>query len=169
MSFPRAVFSVSQAGALRNLPGIIPPMCFITCFPNESFSREKNQESQEESQLHAQRVSKIIRRMFVKVGIPIIRSGWDKPFAPPRFEVQVRYGVFRNKPASFSVEMHLIQDVLLARDPSTRIEAVTWSYGPIQGEMYRDGEPDPEWGADRNIREGVGKFISSYLYQNREE
>ena len=144
-------------------------MCFITCFPDESFSREKNQERQKEAQSHAQRVSKIIRRIFIKAGIQIIRSGWDKPFSPPRFEVQVLYGLTHNKPASFSVEMHLIQDVFLARDTNTRIEAVTWGFGPMRGETYIDGEPEPEWGADRQIREGILEFISSYRFQNRED
>lgn len=169
-SFRRAAFSADQAGSLRDLPGIIPPSCFIiTAFPDQSLSREQNQERMRQAQTQAQRISKIIRRMFVKVGIHIIGPGWDKLFAPPRFEVQVCYGISPNKPASFSVEMHLIQEVLLARDPNIKIEAVTWKYGPIQGEAYVDGEADPECGADPHIREGITKFISSYLFENRED
>jgi hypothetical protein len=68
--------------------------------------------------------------MFVKVGIKIIGPEWDKPYAPPLFEVQILYGASPNKPAAASVEMYLIQEVMLARDPNTRIEAVTWKYGP---------------------------------------
>jgi hypothetical protein len=169
MAFPRAAFGVYQADSLRNLPGVVPPMCSITCFPDVSLSREKDRERQKEAETHAQRVSKVIRRILVKAGIPIIRSGWDKPFAPPRFEVQVLYGLVHNKPASFSVEMHLIQEVYLARDPNIKIESVTWKYGPIQGERYVDGEPEPEWGADRHIREGVANFISSFQSQNWKE
>jgi hypothetical protein len=34
--------------------------------------------------------------------------------------------------------MEIIEEVLLARDSTIKIEAVTWSYGPIRSHSYKE-------------------------------
>jgi len=105
--------------------------------------------------------------MFRKAGIAIIGPEWRKPVQAPLFEISIQYGAFAESKGSYSVEMHLIEEVVLVRDPEIRIEAVTWKYGPRTGTAYIDGEPAPESGAERYIREGIYSFISSYRFDNR--
>ena len=168
-----------QSGSLKGLPGIPLPFCsiHISRIFGDPLSKQ-NQECYQKSEIAERRIQKIIKRMLRKSGVPILgKEEWNEPYERPFFKAEISIDLLPQRRMSSSVEMSLIQEVLLVRDSSIKIEAASWRYGPIRSysTIYDDlDEADSiEYLVERvirtHIRDGINGFISSYRSDNQGE
>jgi hypothetical protein len=161
------------SGSLKSIPGIPPPSChlLITRPFDECTDRQKFQKNLLEERRIEQRVGKIIRRLLLKAGIPVLSTDqWLESNPDLYFKVSISLSLL--EPFDASVEMRLIQAVLLARDPTIKIEAVTWEYARNCG-FYRI-DPDDEYQIQNwiyqlvqsEVRQGIHNLVWAYKSDN---
>jgi hypothetical protein len=163
------------SGSLKGLPGIPPPFCLldISRHFDDYRDREKSQKHDREEALLRQRVGKIVRRLMLKAGLPLLsRDQWLQVNQIPFFKVSISLGLLEPFPAF--VEMKLIQEVVLERDPTIKIEAITWNYE--SGTTYFRRSDAGEESVVQNrinyliqgpILSGIGNLACTYKEDNR--
>ena len=168
-----------QSGSLKGLPSISMPVCiFHISHIFEDPLSHQNEEFFHSRRIAERRIQKIIRRMLHKAGVSIQYAvEGTEPYERPFFRADTSIHLLPQSKTVSSVKLSLIQEVALVRDPSIKIEATTWSYGPVI--MYSSINNGPgekntieeiiEDIIQRQIREGIQNFISSYNRDNREE
>lgn len=165
----------NYSGALKDLAGIPPPFSTINIWcPSDTYrDPQKSQKIDQQEQLTIQRVAKIIRRLLLKAGVPVLGADqWLQENPVLFFKVNISVSILDPFPAT--VDMKLIQGVLLERDPAIKIDAVTWSYGPTKDHFYRDDE-DVEYAIQyqidniirKHVLAGVQSLVYTYKNDNR--
>jgi hypothetical protein len=166
-------FPPIQWGSLKGLPAIPSPFCVFHI--GRSFEGpESTQEYKEISQRNRgieRRIEKIIRRLLLKAGVPFLSSEQPSKFYNAMMlQVEIDINLLQENLFSYSVRMQLVEEVLLARDPNIKIEAVTWGSCPVTGYCRRHEPYAVEEVVDLIIREHIVKDVrslaSSYLSDN---
>jgi hypothetical protein len=176
MMYPKSFFP-DQAGALKGLPGVPLPFCLLhISYPFDEPTPDRKYEfiSRQKMTL-SRRIEKIIRRLLLKAGIPILSNTVSTvPQNGLSFHVHISISLLHEGIIDYSVRMELIQEVLLARDPAIKIEAVTWGGHPVTG-RYRSAEESEEFLVEEitkhiiqvHIRSEVRSLVSNYRYDNQ--
>ncbi len=189
-----------QAGAFTGLLRVPHPSCLahihesnprlMETSPQLQQAQERLQDARTLSRVIENRIEKIIRRLLLKLGIPVFaKEDFGKAYDGLFFTIKIN--IDRSAEGSWSsvVRMEFIQEVLLARDSSIQIEAVTWNNAPFRRE-YGELEFTHEFFArmveglgqheletlrlkwvvnriiDENIRKGVESFVCAYRRDN---
>ena len=175
MFSPRPTFPI-QSGSLRGLPGIPSPICLfhITCYFEGPDSKQRYEQISQQERTIRRRIQKIIRRLLLKAGVPLLgKEDRSKSYEGMMFQVDISISLLQEDLLSYSVRMQIIQEVLLARDPNIKIEAVTWDGGSITGYSRRQEVKDfyavediVENSIKEHIVEKVRSLASSYWNDN---
>jgi hypothetical protein len=162
-------------GSLKGLPGIPPPDCvlLISRSNNDFRDLQKSRQHEQTDDVSRRRIEKLIRRLLLKAGLPVFSTQqWLESHRGLYFKVKVSVSV--EEPFSATVEFQLIQEVLLSRDPSIKIEAITWRYGPGTVYFRKSDWEEEELIQSRlyylhqsNILEGVQDLVCAYRRDNQ--
>jgi hypothetical protein len=166
--------SPDYSGSLKGLPGIPPPCCLLLISrPFDDYrDRVKCQKIDQQEELMRQRMGKVIRRLLLKAGLPLLSSDqWLEANPDLFFNVSLRVSLLDPFPAS--VEMKLIQGVLLERDPTIKIKAITWNYE--SSTAFHRSDEDEEYVVQNRIYHltqslvlaGISNLACAYKEDNR--
>jgi hypothetical protein len=117
------------------------------------------------------RIEKIIRRLLLKAGITLLsKEQSSKFYNGMMFQVEIAVNLLQENLICYSVRMQLIEEVLLARDPNIKIEAVIWGSGSFTGYCRRPKPYAVEEIVEHIIQEhiagNVRSLVSSYQIDN---
>lgn len=102
----------------------------------------------------------LLQKAFAEAGIPIL-SREQMEEAPGRPTLTMRYSPEVSGCRPWSVSLSLKQNVVLTRDTSVMVNAVTWN------SSARQSEEDVGYGAYDAVEDAIKVFVADYLSVNR--